>query len=61
MVPFQYGWLDEMFWEMATYVFFAVTAYKFRPADGNPYFQVNRPSVVGAANRPHVCSVPMYT
>ncbi|XP_043190628.1 protein GPR107-like [Amphibalanus amphitrite] len=40
MVPFQYAWLDDMFREMATYVFFAVTAYKFRPADSNPYFQV---------------------
>lgn len=40
MVPFQYEWLDDMFREMATYVFFAVTAYKFRPADSNPYFQV---------------------
>ncbi|CAH1977619.1 unnamed protein product [Acanthoscelides obtectus] len=37
-VPFQYGWLYEMFREMATYVFFVLTAYKFRPASHNPYF-----------------------
>ncbi|XP_043248119.1 protein GPR107 isoform X2 [Colletes gigas] len=37
-VPFQYEWLDEMFREMATYVFFVVTGYKFRPASANPYF-----------------------
>lgn len=37
-VPFQYGWLHEMFKEMATYVFFVLTAYKFRPAAQNPYF-----------------------
>ena len=37
-VPFQYAWLDEMFKEMATYVFFVLTGYKFRPASHNPYF-----------------------
>jgi len=40
-VPFQYEWLDEMFHEMATYVFFVLTGYKFRPASANPYFQLN--------------------
>ncbi|XP_066991840.1 protein GPR107 [Anabrus simplex] len=40
-VPFQYEWLDEMFREMATYVFFVLTGYKFRPASANPYFQAN--------------------
>ncbi|KAK5640013.1 hypothetical protein RI129_010824 [Pyrocoelia pectoralis] len=39
-VPFQYGWLDEMFREMATYVFFVLTGYTFRPASHNPYFSV---------------------
>ena len=37
-VPFQYEWLDDMFREMATYVFFVLTGYKFRPANSNPYF-----------------------
>lgn len=37
-VPFQYAWLDELFREMATYVFFVVTGYKFRPATQSPYF-----------------------
>ena len=40
-VPFQYAWLDEMFHEMATYVFFVLTGYKFRPASANPYFQLS--------------------
>ncbi|XP_069946922.1 protein GPR107 isoform X2 [Cherax quadricarinatus] len=39
-VPFQYEWLDDMFREMATYVFFVMTGYKFRPANNNPYFRV---------------------
>lgn len=37
-VPFQYSWIDEMFRETATIVFFATTGYKFRPAAANPYF-----------------------
>lgn len=40
-VSFQYKWLDEMFKEMVTYVFFVLTGYKFRPASTNPYFQLN--------------------
>lgn len=40
-VPFQYEWLDELFRELATYIFFALTGYKFRPASANPYFTVN--------------------
>ncbi|OAD59597.1 hypothetical protein WN48_08705 [Eufriesea mexicana] len=37
-VPFQYEWLDEIFREMFTYVFFVLTGYKFRAASTNPYF-----------------------
>lgn len=37
-VPFQYSWIDEMFREMATLLFFVLTGYKFRPAAANPYF-----------------------
>ncbi|XP_065216732.1 protein GPR107 [Planococcus citri] len=40
-VEFRYLWLDEMFRELATFVFFVVTGYKFRPASANPYFQHN--------------------
>lgn len=40
-VPFQYIWLNEMFKEMGTYVFFVLTGYKFRPAARNPYFALN--------------------
>ena len=39
-VPFQYLWLDSMFKEVATLVFFVMTGYKFRPASNNPYFAV---------------------
>ncbi|TMW52137.1 hypothetical protein DOY81_002772 [Sarcophaga bullata] len=39
-VAFQYAWLDEMFREMATYVFFVLTGYKFRPTSSHPYFAV---------------------
>ena len=33
-------WLDELFKELATFVFFMMTGYKFRPASNNPYFSV---------------------
>ncbi|XP_061169779.1 protein GPR107-like [Saccostrea echinata] len=39
-VPFQYEWLDELFKELATLVFFIITGYKFQPAPDNPYLQV---------------------
>ncbi|EEB19259.1 protein GPR107 precursor, putative [Pediculus humanus corporis] len=39
-VTFQYEWLDEMFRELATFVCFVITGYKFRPASANPYYQV---------------------
>jgi len=39
-VAFQYEWLDSMFKEVATLVFFVMTGYKFRPASNNPYFSV---------------------
>lgn len=40
-VPFQYVWLDEMFKEAATYIFYVLTAYKFRPVPSHPYFAVD--------------------
>lgn len=40
-MAFQYAWLDEMFREMATYVFFVLTGYKFRPTSSHPYFNVD--------------------
>lgn len=39
-VPFKYEWLYDLFRELATIVFFIVTAYKFKPATDNPYLQV---------------------
>jgi len=42
-VPFKYEWLDEFFFELATYVFFVMTASKFRPTVDNPYLQLAKP------------------
>jgi G protein-coupled receptor 107 len=39
-VPFKYAWLDELFKESATYAFFILTGYKFRPQTHSPYFSV---------------------
>lgn len=44
-VPFQYEWLDEMFREMSTYVFFVLTGYKFRAASANPYFTLTNDEI----------------
>ncbi|XP_064457558.1 protein GPR107-like [Ornithodoros turicata] len=41
-VPFRYEWLDELFREGATMVFFILTGYKFRPTPTNPYFRLNQ-------------------
>lgn len=40
-VAFQFLWLDEMFREMATFVFFVLTGYKFRPVSQHPYFTMD--------------------
>ena len=42
-MPFKYEWLDEFFFELATYVFFVMTASKFRPTVDNPYLQLAKP------------------
>jgi len=39
-VPFHLLWLNEFSRETATFIFFAMTGYKFRPTIANPYFQV---------------------
>lgn len=39
-VPFKYAWLDELFKELATYAFFILTGYKFRPTTHSPYFNI---------------------
>lgn len=39
-VPFQFMWLDEFFTEAATFMFFVVTGYKFRPVNNNPYLHL---------------------
>lgn len=39
-VPFHLLWLNEFSIEVAAFVFFVMTGYKFRPTIANPYFQV---------------------
>ncbi|OXA58462.1 hypothetical protein Fcan01_07514 [Folsomia candida] len=39
-VPFQYEWVDDMFLEMTTFIFFVITGYKFRPTRNNPYLEL---------------------
>jgi hypothetical protein len=39
-VPFKYEWVDDMFREMTTFIFFVLTGYKFRPASNNPYLEL---------------------
>lgn len=41
-VPFQYEWLDELFREVATLIFFVLTGYNFRPTTSNPYFRLSQ-------------------
>ncbi len=42
MVPFRYEWLDKLCTELVTFLFFAMTAYKFKPARNNPYLQLSQ-------------------
>jgi len=39
-VPFQFMWLDEFFTEAATFCFFLMTGYTFRPVNNNPYLHL---------------------
>jgi len=39
-VPFQFMWLDEFFTKTATFFFFVLTGYKFRPVNNNPYLHL---------------------
>lgn len=39
-MPFKYAWMDELFKELATYAFFILTGYKFRPTTHSPYFNI---------------------
>ncbi|KAK6195472.1 hypothetical protein SNE40_000897 [Patella caerulea] len=43
-LPFRHEWLTEFFREIAVFLFFSVTGYKFRPASNNPYLQVPQDS-----------------
>ncbi|CAH2316002.1 GPR107 isoform X1 [Pelobates cultripes] len=39
-VPFKWKWMYQLLDEVATFVFFVLTGYKFRPASDNPYLQL---------------------
>ncbi|KAG8447728.1 hypothetical protein GDO86_015010 [Hymenochirus boettgeri] len=39
-VPFQWKWIYQLLDELATFIFFVLTGYKFRPASDNPYLQL---------------------
>ena len=41
-VPFRYEWLDKLSTESVTFLFFALTAFKFQPAVNNPYLQLSQ-------------------
>lgn len=43
-VPFRYEWLEVVFFELTTCVFFTFTAYKFQPAINNPYLALSQDS-----------------
>lgn len=42
ILPFRYVWFDELSIEVVTFIFFAMTAYKFQPASNNPYLQLSQ-------------------
>ena len=39
-LPFQLLWLRYLFTEVATFAFYVITGYKFKPAEDNPYLPV---------------------
>lgn len=39
--PYQYDWMSDAATEVATLLFYIVTAYKFKPFSDNPYFEVS--------------------
>jgi len=40
-LPFRLTWLGQLFQELATFIFFVVTGYLFRPVPENPYLKVD--------------------
>lgn len=41
-LPWDLLWLRHFFTEAATFVFYTVTGYKFRPREANPYLPISR-------------------
>ncbi|NP_001088393.1 G protein-coupled receptor 107 S homeolog [Xenopus laevis] len=39
-IPFKWKWMYQLLDEVATFIFFVLTGYKFRPASDNPYLQL---------------------
>ena len=42
ILPFRYEWFDQICTELVTFTFFAMTAYKFQPAQNNPYLKLSQ-------------------
>ncbi|CAF1504870.1 unnamed protein product, partial [Didymodactylos carnosus] len=43
-VPFRYEWLEVLFFDLTTFIFFVFTACKFQPAINNPYLALSQDS-----------------
>jgi hypothetical protein len=43
-VPFRFEWLQLVFFDLTTFIFFIFTAYKFQPAINNPYLALSQDS-----------------
>ncbi|RMX59668.1 hypothetical protein pdam_00021217 [Pocillopora damicornis] len=57
-VPFQYMWLDDFFNNAASFVFFVLTGFKFRPAPDNPYLHVPQDESDGEVEMEEVVTNP---
>uniref|UniRef100_A0A803JWB9 G protein-coupled receptor 107 n=1 Tax=Xenopus tropicalis TaxID=8364 RepID=A0A803JWB9_XENTR len=40
VIPFRWKWMYQLLDELATFIFFVLTGYMFRPASDNPYLQL---------------------
>jgi len=49
-IPFHMLWMGALFTELATFAFYVITGYKFRPASDNPYLPVNTEDSIGLLN-----------
>jgi hypothetical protein len=47
-IPFYLLWLGALFTELATFAFYVITGYKFRPAPDNPYLPLSTDENLGS-------------